>query len=86
MKKRYAVINVQLLVEVTENELDKQENVKDWGYDWLTEFINVQNTEWKIVDYRHPKIMGQFLRPFEVGLLDEGAEDIFTDENVYQVD
>jgi hypothetical protein len=78
-KKVYALVSVQMLVEVPE-DVPTQE-VSEYGCDWITE----ASQKLGVLDYRHPRIAGVFQRPVPVLVKDVDADDIFEDSNLIQM-
>ena len=76
----YAIVNAQILIKVPTEY--SPEEVEQYGSEWLYELISDNDD---VIDYRHPKLMGMYLRPVPVSVKDIDADDVFDDNNIIQV-
>lgn len=72
------IISAQFLVELPK-DMDYKE-AESYGTDWLS---GVADTI-ECLDYRHPKIMGIYIRPVPVQIIDSNTKDIFDESNIIQ--
>lgn len=78
--KTAVIVNAQFLIELPEDISHR--DAEDYGVDWLTAMVG--NTD-DILDYRHPKLTGVYLRPVPVQIKNMELEEIFEDGNLIQL-
>ena len=70
MKKNAVLVSAQFLVELPEGT--SLTGAESFGVDWLS----IVASEVQVLDYRHPKVMGVYIRPVPV-TVDIENDDIF---------
>lgn len=78
MKKMKAIIvSAQFLVELPEGV--PLSEAEEYGIDWLLRLDS------DALDYRHPKVMGVYVRPVPVLVINPDSDRIFDDINLIQL-
>lgn len=77
--EKAVIVSAQFLVKVPK-DIDVGD-IESWGCGWLSDLASKID----VIDYRHVKLAGIYLRPVPVLVVDPDLEDVFNNNNLKQL-